>query len=658
MKYRSEIDGLRAIAVVPVMLFHAGFELFSGGFVGVDVFFVISGYLITTIIITELDVGKFSLLNFYERRARRILPSLFFVVLCSIPFAWLLLLPSDMRNFAQSLVAVSTFSSNVLFWLESGYFDTATELKPLLHTWSLAVEEQFYILFPLFLMAAWRLSKRAIVWTLIASFVVSLAAAHWGAYNKPAATFFLLPTRAWELLIGSFAAFYLKRKEVSAPLWLSDLMSAVGLAAILFAVFAFDETTPFPSLYALVPTVGTALIILFAVKRTWTHKLLSLRGLVGVGLISYSLYLWHQPVFAFWRHYNVFEGTHTQMLWLSLLCVPLAAFTYRFVEAPFRGKKSLLGRKDFFSSSVIVLSGVVIFGAVGFETDGFSNRIKGLDAIKATMINSVEAKSCFDVVGAHEAEDWVCRLYNSNNDARPEHRILVIGDSHAYSLYPAFESIAEQHNVEIFFVGYSGCVPLIGTHALRGDQQEKNCNSLNRRALEFASSNSLDTIVLIARWDYYTAGGYGGDNFSFISKGSNGSRAASSSRDAFEFGVGETVESYSRYGIRLVAIDQVPLQLHSPEYIYSQFLKARSSASANGLSQFSVPVHEFNRLAHFYRDTFSRYGLELVTINDFFCDGNWCSVGTTEESYYVDNDHLSIYGARAVSDLIWRRVFE
>ena len=198
MYYRREIDGLRAVAVLPVILFHAGFELFSGGFVGVDVFFVISGYLITTIIINEMDDGKFSLLNFYERRARRILPALFFVVLCCIPFAWFLLLPSDMKDFSQSLVAVSTFSSNILFWRESGYFDTAAELKPLLHTWSLAVEEQFYILFPLFLMAAWRFGKRAIVWTLIASFAISLAVAHWGAYNKPGDAFFLLPTRAWE----------------------------------------------------------------------------------------------------------------------------------------------------------------------------------------------------------------------------------------------------------------------------------------------------------------------------------------------------------------------------------------------------------------------------------------------------------------------------
>ena len=210
MKYRAEIDGLRALAVLPVILFHAGFEWFSGGFVGVDVFFVISGYLITTIIISEMAEGKFSIANFYERRARRILPALFFVMAVSIPFAWLWLTPTDLANFGQSLVAVSTFSSNILFWLESGYFDTSAELKPLLHTWSLAVEEQYYILFPIFLMLTWRLGIKRILILLSIIFLISLGVAQYGAYHFPTATFFLLPTRGWELLVGVFAAFYLK----------------------------------------------------------------------------------------------------------------------------------------------------------------------------------------------------------------------------------------------------------------------------------------------------------------------------------------------------------------------------------------------------------------------------------------------------------------
>lgn len=226
MKYRPEIDGLRAVAVIPVIFFHAGVSAFNGGFVGVDVFFVISGYLITTIILSEMEQGTFSLINFYERRARRILPALFLVILVSLPFAWLWLIPSDMRDFSQSLVAVSTFSSNILFWRESGYWDAASEMKPLLHTWSLAVEEQYYVLFPLFLMLVWRFRKRWILASFMLVAGISLATAQWGAYHQPSATFYLLLTRGWEPAIGAGIAFYfLYRKQAIQTLLSHKLAS-------------------------------------------------------------------------------------------------------------------------------------------------------------------------------------------------------------------------------------------------------------------------------------------------------------------------------------------------------------------------------------------------------------------------------------------------
>lgn len=213
MKYRREIDGLRALAVVPVILFHAGFQFFSGGFIGVDIFFVISGYLITTIIIAELDTKSFSIIKFYERRARRILPALFLVLFTCIPFAWLWLFPPDMKKFSQSLIAVSTFSSNIFFGFTGGYFDPAAELNPLLHTWSLAVEEQFYVFFPVFLLLTWGLGKRNILILLSLVFVVSLVLAQIYVFKQPVAAFYLLPSRGWELLVGAFVAFYLARPK-------------------------------------------------------------------------------------------------------------------------------------------------------------------------------------------------------------------------------------------------------------------------------------------------------------------------------------------------------------------------------------------------------------------------------------------------------------
>jgi peptidoglycan/LPS O-acetylase OafA/YrhL len=266
LEYRKEIDGLRAIALIPVILFHAGLQSFSGGFVGVDIFFVISGYLITSIILAEQQSGTFSLLNFYERRARRILPPLFIIMIICLPFAWIYFLPSDMREFTESLASVSLYS---------GYFETAAELKPLLHTWSLAVEEQFYLLFPIFISLTWKLGKRWIFCLLILFCMLSFTLAIWGSTNKPSATFFLLPTRGWEILIGCLIAFYLSSstKLLKNNTTLNQSASFIGLSLIIYSFFAFDKNIPFPSIYTLVPTFGAALIIIFSNQYTLVGRI-------------------------------------------------------------------------------------------------------------------------------------------------------------------------------------------------------------------------------------------------------------------------------------------------------------------------------------------------------------------------------------------------
>jgi peptidoglycan/LPS O-acetylase OafA/YrhL len=362
MDYRREIDGLRALAVLPVILFHAGFQTFSGGFVGVDIFFVISGYLITSIILAEMEAGTFTLANFYERRARRILPALFFVMLVCLPFAWFLLLPSEMKDFSKSLIAVSAFASNILFWRTSAYFDTAAELKPLLHTWSLAVEEQYYVLFPLFLMLFWKLGKRGILLTLGLVFISSFALAQWAAYAKPAAAFFLLPTRSWEFIVGAFAAFYISQaNRKNFPRNLSELSSWLGVALIFFSVFTYTKATPFPGVYALVPTLGTVLIILFATQQTSVGKILGNKAFVGIGLISYSAYLWHQPLLSFARHKGVTSYDKEVLFLLITAIIVLAYLSWKFIEAPFRNK-SVVSKKSIF---VFAFLGSLIFALFG-----------------------------------------------------------------------------------------------------------------------------------------------------------------------------------------------------------------------------------------------------------------------------------------------------
>ena len=369
--YRSEIDGLRAVAVVPVILFHAGFHLFNGGFVGVDVFFVISGYLITSLLIADLDNKRFSIWNFYERRARRLLPALFFVMMACIPLAWELMLPDPLENFGQSLVATTLFSNNVLLSLtEADYWEVKAIYKPLLHTWSLGVEEQFYLLFPVFLVITWRFGKKNVFATVIFLTLVSLCLSVWSAQTYTTLNFYMLPTRAWELLTGSLAAFYIGKYNVQK----NDIVALIGLAAIIFSVFAYDETLPFPSAYTLVPVTGAVLIIIFAETQTRVAKFLSSKILVGIGLISYSAYLWHQPIIAFVRIYSNEKITVYQSIAVIFFTLLLSLITWRFIEKPFRNSKTV-STPVFLSLSSIFMALILTTGLYFHFSNGAPQRI-------------------------------------------------------------------------------------------------------------------------------------------------------------------------------------------------------------------------------------------------------------------------------------------
>ena len=371
MVYRKEIDGLRALAVIPVILYHAGYGWISGGYIGVDIFFVISGYLITSIIIKEQDAGTFSLANFYERRIRRILPALFFVLLLTLPFAWLWLLPHELKDFGKSLAAVIVFASNLLFWKESDYFAADAELIPLLHTWSLAVEEQFYVFFPIIMMIFWALGKRWLVAIFSIIGLLSLGLTEWGWRHFAEANFFLIPTRAWELMIGSLVAFYLynNKNHLQSTGMINQIASTIGLLLILYAIFFFNSDTPFPSLYALAPTTGAALIILFASSGTIANTLLSTKPMIGIGLISYSAYLWHQPLFVFARIRSLDEPSAWLFGLLSIASLALAYFSWRFIESPFRNKQRFT-RKQIFTTAILVSLVFIGIGVYFITSDG------------------------------------------------------------------------------------------------------------------------------------------------------------------------------------------------------------------------------------------------------------------------------------------------
>jgi peptidoglycan/LPS O-acetylase OafA/YrhL len=496
VKYRPEIDGLRAIAVVPVIAFHAGFSGFAGGFVGVDVFFVISGYLITSLLMEDLEQGRFSIADFYERRARRILPALFLVMAVSIPFAWTLLPSAQGRDFALSLAAVALFSSNFLFWQQSGYFDVAAEERPLLHTWSLAVEEQYYVLFPLFLWFAWR-HGRWHVWVLVSAVAaISLGLAEWGWRSFPTANFYLAPARFWELLAGSMAALLLLQKERTQ----SNVMSLLGMAAVLTSIVTFNETTPFPSVHALLPVGGVVLLVLFCGPDTWVGRILISPPFVGIGRISYSAYLWHQPLFAFYR--VGFPAAQDDRIYLALsgASMLLGYISWRFVEAPFRDR-SRFSRKQILSLSLAGTLCFVVLGAVGnrasFTGQGDPLLTDEVIETKRAERFSVRRQLCRERGGRAQ-----CDL-----PADGKINVLIVGDSHGMDalniLHFALQERAEQ--VHLVLSAQRGCPPLRDIRARVGrlNSDLEKCVALNRDRFNPEVLAAFDVVVVNTLLDWF-----------------------------------------------------------------------------------------------------------------------------------------------------------
>ena len=672
MKYRAEIDGLRALAVMPVILFHAGFEWFSGGFVGVDVFFVISGYLITTIIISEMAEGKFSIVNFYERRARRILPALFFVMAACLPFAWFWLTPNDLKDFGQSLIAVSIFSSNISFWLESGYFDTAAELKPLLHTWSLAVEEQYYILFPIFLMLTSKLGVRWIVILLSIVFFISLGVAQWGAYNKAGATFFLLPTRAWELLVGVFAAFYLKYSTHLKSHTVNQVLSLLGFGMIVYSIVAFDKTTPFPSLYALIPTVGTFLLILCAVPKTLIHNLLGLKPVVGVGLISYSAYLWHQPLLAFARHRTFFEVSDFLLIIICLISLLMAYLSWRFIEAPFRNKQTFTQNKIFALSA----TGIVAFSLLGlvfqFESVLGKAPSKLQNVQYESLINklSVVGEVCSDKDVTHQQKFSFCILGDKDSDKS----LVFYGDSHLAALQYSLDHKLRMLNLKgIWLRGVMSCETTVFTTKSNNKSHHKlECPSHYVEALDnFANA---DYLVLISRWSmkyFFSSGEIEQPHFTNKALGCEErdllySEWLPMDSDGFK---DPSSESMAEALVSLLEVSNSKLTTAVvypvPEVgcdMYKYNLKHKNTTGFE-LENLSFPISEYDRRNEFVTRTLDEFFEQNrstaipVRLRSAFCQrygDDACVVVEDSVPLYVDDDHLSDAGADIVVEEIFR----
>ncbi|CAA0122136.1 O-acetyltransferase OatA [Halioglobus japonicus] len=664
MKYRREIDGLRAFAVLPVILFHAGFPAFSGGFVGVDVFFVISGYLITTIILSEMEEGKFSIINFYDRRARRIVPALFLVLLASTLLSLVWLPPSHMKDYSESLVAVSLFSSNILFWQETGYWGIENELKPLLHTWSLAVEEQYYILFPLFLILMWRFGKR---WILVSFFSITLASlllSQWASSRDPSANFFLLPTRGWELAIGAGIAFYFLYRKAFIDSLLShkvvdEVMGWAGLSLIAYSVLTFDENTPFPGFFALIPTVGTALVILFASQQTTAGKLLGSRALVGVGLISYSAYLWHQPLFAFARHATPYEPSATTLSALAILSLVLAFFSWKYVEAPFRNRNAF-SRRQIFTGTAVGSIAFIAFGLLGYFTNGFEGRFE------KEFVNSINsAKQVIrvrDLCQNSEAgtKNRYCLLVEGEKDSA-----VLFGDSHASALAQSLTQAFSQSDMGLLLITKTGCPPVTGIY--RADTpNHKACYQHNKQAYDYIlNDKSITHVILAARWTL----GMEGTRFDNLEGGKE--RGRKPHLDIVEGGrylhhekydhrelitqrYVDSVEALLDAGKKVVLVYPIPeAGWNVPDFLtrYYQSNPYSSPDTSIASTSYDVFLKRNQRTIDALDKIAPNKNLVRVYPGEIFCDSALAGRCITHENgkiFYRDDDHLSYSGAQQI----------
>ena len=504
-RYRPEVDGLRAIAVLAVVFYHAGLGV-RGGFIGVDVFFVISGFLITSLIIKDLQEGKFTMLHFWERRARRIIPALVVVVLATLTAGWFLLLPSDYAKLGKSACYQSVFAANVFFWRNTGYFAGPAEQMPLLHTWSLAVEEQFYLVVPLALSGLFcfpRLRRRGFLLALFAlGILISLAGSIYGVAHHPRATFYLLPTRAWELLVGAFVALLPTAALGSRQ---RDVWCWLALGLILAPCFVYTKETPFPGLAALPPCLGTALFIWASGVTTGNRlpqvaQLLAKRPVVFIGLISYSLYLWHWPLFAFSAYWALEPQPLTYRLGLAAAAFPLAILSWKFVETPFRKRHWCATKRQILATAA---AGLVLVFSVGFAIV----QQAGIPARWPTEVIAIDnARNDVGFLNNLTVEDVRAgRLVPIGvNDPDLPVSVVVWGDSHAMAALPAFDIFLKEMGRVGKAATHSGVPPLVDVwwpNFLLSHRPQPA--QFAEAVLKYVEQHKVHDVILIARWRYY-----------------------------------------------------------------------------------------------------------------------------------------------------------
>jgi len=648
--YREEIDGLRALAVLPVILFHAGISGFSGGYVGVDIFFVISGYLITSIILEELKNDKFSIVSFYERRARRILPALSAVLLLTTIAAYILMPAPLLKSYGQSLVSVVTFSSNVFFYLTNGYFSTASDEKPLLHTWSLAVEEQYYLFFPVMVSLLWAWGKKWLMAVIVFIAAASLGLSQYLASKQAVdANFYLIFSRAWELFFGSIIAFLPSQRDDDNKAVLNNVMGLLGLAFITYAIVMFDHSTPFPSVYTLLPVLGACMIIQFCNGRSLVGKLLSMRVFVFIGLLSYSMYLWHQPIFAFIRLKTIGEPGLMVFALAIAATIVLAYISWKYIEAPFRNKRAI-PRAAIFRYSAVALSLFMAAGLVGHFDNGISERFdRPIDTASAAF--SPKREKCHTSGADYKGPDDACRYFNDNVTW------ATLGDSHTVEPAYALARRLDETGEGLVQMSFSHCPP-----ALDFEIKEPGCTRwLNDSVQYLEQHDDIRNVVVGFRHSAYLFGDQldsypevpDGDPI-FEVAGQTTPVTNAEARKLYWQSFSQLIHRLLEAGKNVYVVYPTPeLPTHvvkamTPATIFDDepTLDTRKTTTENWYeARNSEALHQLATLPYGTR-------LHAIMPESIFCEEGYCPATKDGKALYFDDDHLSVTGGGLVADAI------
>lgn len=643
-QYRPEIDGLRAIAVVAVLVYHAeltiqGVPSLPGGFLGVDVFFVISGYLISRILLRELGAGTLSIWRFYERRVRRILPTLLFVLIASLPLAWLSLAPKAMLEYAGSLLSALAFGSNIWFFFEDSYAAEASLLKPLLHTWSLAVEEQFYLFVPGLLMGLWAWARRRIVVTLLALLVVSLFFADFLSRRSPDAAFYLLPTRAWELLAGSVLAALEGHSQWKDRPRAAGVLVTAALIAVLLPMLLYTDSMPHPSVLTAIPVGGVVVLLWFVQPRQPVARLLSAPPMRYLGAISYSLYLWHMPLFAYARNVNWLGGGGSKLSLLALSVV-LAHLTNRLIENPMRWKAKSWQLWLFVGLSTIVIAAA---GTFAIATQGAAGR-----AMAAQTSNGLPELDGGDV------DSWTAKAI-----------IFNLGDSHSSALSGALHEAAVAGNFALRSISASGIMPIDNLYYIANNKFDERygptavaqlTEMIRREIAGQVGSGRQVYVMLTGRLPLYlsneqpvhplTGKPEPGTPHAFTTDGKT-----LADFDTVVAAMRATVDSWLELGAKVVLVYPVPEMIYdipSEAFRDKQFETGPEDAFQS-TEHTRLPIADAEQraaAAYAALDGLDEPGIVRLYPRDFLCASGTCEGVVDGKLLYRDDDHLSAHGAR------------